>query len=85
MGPFKKYENNPILKMNEEVNGVGHHSLFFTPDNELVCVYHSHYSKSQFTPRTVCIDRAGFEIVNGEEIMVIYGPTRTVQPAFKSK
>lgn len=85
IGTFKRYANNPILKMNEEVNGVGHHSLFYTPDGELVCVYHSHYSKTQFTPRTVCIDRASFEIVNGEEVLVIHGPTRTSQKAFKNE
>ena len=85
MGPFKKYEGNPILHMNDEVNGVGHHSFLHTPDGELVCVYHSHYSKTRFTPRTVCIDRAGFEIKNGEEVLVIHGPTRTEQPSFKNK
>lgn len=85
MGEFKKYALNPILKMNEKVNGVGHHSFVVTPNNELVCVYHSHYSKTQFTPRTVCLDRAEFVNKNGEDILVINGPTTTPQPAFNNK
>ncbi len=82
MGEFVKYEGNPILKMNEEVNGVGHHSFVKTPKGELVCVYHSHYSKTQFTPRTICLDRARFEVENGKTVLVIEGPTKNPQPAF---
>lgn len=84
-GPFIKYENNPILKMNEKVNGVGHHSFVVTPKGELVCVYHSHFSKTQFTPRMICLDRAHFEEKNGDNVLVIDGPTTTLQPAFKNK
>ena len=84
LGPFKKYAGNPILKKNELVNGVGHHSFTRSRDGkELVCVYHSHKSKTEFQPRTVCLDRAEFITdENGEDILVINGPTRTEQIAF---
>jgi beta-xylosidase len=82
MGEFVKYSANPILKMNEEVNGVGHHSFVITNNGELVCVCHSHYSKTQFVPRTICLDRAKFVCENGEDKLVINGPTKSPQPAF---
>ncbi len=82
MGEFKKCKSNPILQMNEEVNGVGHHSFFYSVNGELGIVYHSHFSKTQFTPRTVCVDRASFETVDGEETIVVHGPTRDKQPIF---
>ena len=85
MGPFTKYENNPILHKNEEVNGTGHHSFFHTlVENNLVCVYHSHFSKTQFQPRLICIDKAGFEKSdNGDDILVVYGPTHSPQKHLK--
>lgn len=85
MGPFKKYVNNPILHKTEEVNGTGHHSFFHTlEENNLVCVYHSHFSKTQFQPRLICIDKAGFEKSdNGDDILVVYGPTHSPQKHLK--
>ena len=82
MGEFVKNSANPILKMNEEVNGVGHHSFVVANNGELVCVYHSHYSKTQFVPRTICLDRAKFVSEKGEDKLVINGPTKSPQPAF---
>lgn len=83
-GPFKKYVGNPILHKTDEVNGVGHHSFTRSRDGkELVCVYHRHCNKRQFQPRLVCIDRAGFiENPQGEDVLVIQGPTVTEEKAF---
>ena len=83
LGPFKKYENNPILSKTDRVNGVGHHS--FTTDHDkkqLICVYHRHFIFNEFTPIIVCIDRAEFEKINSKTTLVIYGPTNTTQPGF---
>ena len=83
-GPFEKYEGNPILHKTEEVNGTGHHSFVRSLDKkELICVYHCHYSKTEFQPRMVCIDRAEFTVdENGCDLLVINGPTTTPQRAF---
>lgn len=83
-GPFEKYEGNPILHKTADVNGTGHHSFVRSVDGkELICVYHCHYSKSEFQPRSVCIDRAEFvESESGCDILVIHGPTTTYQKAF---
>lgn len=83
-GPFKKYENNPILHKTDEVNGTGHHSFVRSANGkELICVYHCHNSKTRFQPRLVCIDRATFEPVEGgDDILVVHGPTTTPQRSF---
>lgn len=85
LGPFRKRADNPILCKNERVNGVGHHSFVRAENGELVCVYHSHYSKTQFQPRRVCVDRAEFVERDGEDALVIHGPTVTEQPSFGKK
>lgn len=76
-GPFIKYKGNPILKMTEQVNGVGHHSFARSIDGkDLLCAYHCHYSKMQNYPRQVCVDRAEFVTdAEGDDILVIHGPT----------
>ena len=86
-GPFRKYSGNPILHKTDEVKGTGHHSFVRSLDEkELICVYHCHHSKSEFQPRMVCIDRACFEKNdNGDDILVIYGPSTTSQKAFGIK
>ncbi|WP_438763371.1 glycoside hydrolase family 43 protein [Enterococcus sp. AZ194] len=42
LGPFKKYQNNPILATDEVVSGPGHNSVVDLPTGEQYCVYHAH-------------------------------------------
>ena len=76
LGEYKKYEKNPVLKRNEYVQGVGHHSFTTSKDGkELICAYHIHNNKENVEPRLVCIDKA--EFVDG--VLKINGPTMEVQ------
>ena len=44
MGPFVKYDGNPILKKDGVIFGPGHHSFTTSPDGKsLLIVYHIHY------------------------------------------
>ena len=81
-GPFVRYPHNPILCRNEKVHGVGHHSFVRAKGGELVCVYHCHYSLTQFQPRQVCIDRAAFVEEEGRTVLKIFGPTTAPQKSF---
>ena len=74
LGPFRKYENNPILKKNEHFNGPGHHSFTTTPDGKrLICVYHRHKNFTEWKPRVACADFAEFFEENGETwLRVLY-------------
>ncbi len=83
LGEYKKYDGNPILKRSETVYGTGHHSFTTSKDGkQLVCVYHCHHSTEKIDPRMTCIDRAEFVPApnDGEDILVIHGPTSEPVP-----
>ena len=72
MGDFVKYKNNPILIGNGDVQGTGHHSFTTSKDKkELICVYHTHNSKTEIHPRMTHIAPARFINENGENILKI--------------
>lgn len=84
LGPYEKYEGNPVLRSTKELHGVGHHCIAWSPDGEeLFILYHKHFSDYSANPRLLCIDRIRFDVdENGEEILVVDGPTAEPQPYF---
>ncbi len=84
MGPWKKYENNPILQSNEDVHGAGHHCLVKAPnDKQWFVVYHTHCDLKRAQPRKLAIDRMFFAPASNPkdpDILVVKGPTITPQP-----
>lgn len=49
LGPFKKYENNPILFQNGIFYGLGHHSFTTTKDKKkLIIACHSRFIETKF-------------------------------------
>ena len=76
LGPFERFDGNPILKRNENLIGVGHHSFFYAKDRTLCCAYHCHnINSSYFKPRMSCINTAEFvEDKSGVDRLVINGP-----------
>jgi beta-xylosidase len=81
-GPFKKYENNPILIGDgKTIFGTGHHSFFKARSGQMYIVYHSHKNGQSVQPRTTCLDRCGFDKDGSgkPDKLVIYGPTTTPQ------
>lgn len=85
LGPFEKYEHNPILASQcEEISGPGHHSIIASPDGtELFIVYHTHTDPAKGGgDRQVCMDRMGF---NDDGTIYVLGPTITEQavPSWK--
>lgn len=82
-GPFRKYENNPVLVGDgKNIFGTGHHSFFKANSGQTYIVYHSHKSGNSVQPRTTCLDRCGFESdgENRPDKFVVYGPSTTPQP-----
>lgn len=62
LGPFTKYENNPVMQSNESVYGAGHHCVAESPDgSELFIVYHCHHTLHTTDPRRLCVDRMLFQ------------------------
>lgn len=81
LGPYTKYEGNPILTYVETlekvvVSGPGHNS-FFTAGEQLLTAYHTHsYPLAPSGNRQLNIDTAGF---HADGTAFINGPTRAPQ------
>lgn len=61
LGPWKKYEGNPILsRMLIRENGVGHGDFFQDPKGEYYYVFHTHYSDNRIGPRRTGIIKGCF-------------------------
>ena len=82
LGPWKKYENNPVLRKTAAVHGPGHHCLTESPDGtERFIIYHCHKEPGTVSPRKMAIDRFYFiPQENGPDIMQVHGPTSSPQP-----
>lgn len=82
LGPYRKYENNPILRQNPDIGvyGPGHHCLFYAAGGELMIAYHTHFSADSVHLRPACIDRVCFEPATPCDILRVIGPTRSDQP-----
>ena len=86
LGPWIKYEGNPILSkdLSIGVSGPGHCSITDSPDrSELFVVYHTHtFPSSPGGNRILNIDRICFD---EESNLKVVGPTRTLQPTPSTK
>ncbi len=81
MGPFVKYDKNPVIASTEKVSGPGNNSFFTTLDGkELYTCYHTHTVKViGGGNRKVTIDRCGFR---DDGTFYINGPTTTNQTPY---
>ncbi|MBR4204576.1 MAG: glycoside hydrolase family 43 protein [Clostridia bacterium] len=87
LGPYKRYEANPVLSYTSKLYGPGHHSFTVSPDgSELIIVYHVHNTTSTVHPRKICIDRARFaptdggrEGEGGADRLEIWGPSHVAE------
>ena len=63
LGPFIKYENNPILQYKEnDFSGPGHNNFFVSKEGELLTSFHIHtfYDKPSGN-RRACIAKVEFD------------------------
>lgn len=61
LGPFVKYEGNPIVKRNAEILGPGHHCVIEGPDKKLWMIYHQKRSVERSFRRYLAIDPMWFD------------------------
>ncbi len=82
LGPWEKYQHNPIMQSTSYAHGTAHHCFTQSPDgSELFIVYHRHHSLTQTEPRQLAIDRAMFvSQKDGPDVLQIHGPTSSPQP-----
>jgi beta-xylosidase len=55
MGPWTKYENNPILQKPGDLVGVGHSAMFTDKAGKLRIVFHAHNNLNNIHPRLMYI------------------------------
>ena len=83
LGPWKKYEFNPVMKSTSYAHGTAHHCFTESPDGEeMFIVYHRHHTLPETEPRQLSIDRVRFspDPGGGPDILEIHGPTSSPQP-----
>ncbi len=83
LGPWKKYQFNPVMKSTAYARGTAHHCFTESPDGkEIFIVYHRHNSLTETEPRQLSIDRVRFvpDPSGGPDILEIHGPTSSPQP-----
>ena len=71
LGPWTKYDKNPIYQNIGELVGIGHSALFTDKEGNLRIVFHAHNSKTQIHPRKMYISTVKFEKKDGKEVMLI--------------
>ena len=82
MGPWTKYEGNPILKGDgKTINGPGHHSFATSPSGQLYMIYHTHFDITRMGPRKLAIDPCEFiaSETGNAAILKVYGPSSEPQ------
>ena len=62
LGPWTKYEGNPIISRQDiGINGTGHGDLFTDKDGQLQYVFHTHHSRSRVAPRNTVVIALEFD------------------------
>ncbi len=60
LGPWKKYEGNPILQKPQDLVGVGHSHFFTDKEGQLRIVFHAHKDRENIHPRGMYISKVKF-------------------------
>ena len=75
LGPFTKYEHNPIAQQGGGVYGPGHHCVVSGPDGRLWMVYHQQNSTKVGWDRFLAIDPLWFDDAGVIHVKTTRGPT----------
>jgi beta-xylosidase len=81
LGPFTKYEGNPILKSSETIKGPGTTSIVKAPNGDWYMFYHAHFKPGKVSPRKTLMDKMEFikQADGSPDVVRILGPTNTKQ------
>lgn len=73
-GPWRKYDDNPVLQSPDGLVGVGHHAIFRDRKGRLRVVFHSHYDEGHIHPRTMHVTGLEFRKQPGMSDKLVIGP-----------
>lgn len=71
IGPWTKYEKNPIFQKPSGLVGVGHSAMFKDKKGDWRIVFHAHHSETKIHPRIMHISTVTFKKINNQEIMQV--------------
>lgn len=71
LGPWVKYDHNPLLQRPGELQGVGHGSLFRDKAGKLRIVFHAHHGAGRIHPRCMYLSDVRFRYRKGRFLMEI--------------
>lgn len=60
MGPWTKYENNPIFQKPDNLVGIGHSATFKDKNGKLRVVFHAHHDENNIHPRIAYLADVSF-------------------------
>lgn len=78
LGPWRRYDGNPVMQRHQGYLGTGHHSFFTTSSGRKFVVFHAHYSEESVSPRQTLIARYHFKKSKGESVVKIH--KRVIEP-----
>ncbi|HMF69915.1 MAG TPA: glycoside hydrolase family 43 protein [Flavitalea sp.] len=70
LGPFRKYEKNPIISRKDTIQGTGGCEFVTNASNELIMFYHTHFSIKSVGPRRTVFSKAMFTNLPGTDEIV---------------
>lgn len=80
LGPFEKYEGNPILRTTDDIVGPGHNSFVELPNGEIYIVYHYWSNIEGVGGRIVAMDKVRFSPTeSGIDRLEFRAPTASPQ------
>ncbi len=71
LGPWIKYDDNPLLQSPGDLAGTGHNSMFYDKSGKLRIVFHAHNGNGKIYPRRMFIGDVKFRYRNGSYMMEI--------------
>lgn len=82
MGPWEKYDRNPIYQKPDTLVGIGHNAMFTDKEGKLRITFHAHHDQQHIHPRNMNIADVSF--TNDEKpVMQITG--KIIRPTIKSQ
>ena len=82
-GPYRRYEQNPILHHHFQADGTGDGIVVYNADrSKMYMGYHRHISTEDIEPRMTCFDPMKFvpDPEGGPDILTVRGPSTVPQP-----
>ncbi|MDR2919778.1 MAG: glycoside hydrolase family 43 protein [Tannerella sp.] len=80
LGPWTKYDKNPIYQKPDTLVGIGHSAMFTDKEGKLKIVFHAHHNRENIHPRNMNIADVSF---TDDEVPVMQITGKILRPTLK--